>query len=149
MLHRVRNGWLFAAAILDAIAALLHLACIVVGPDMYRFMGAGEKMARQAAVDPLQPALASSAIAGVLLIWAGYALSGAGVIRPLPALRLVLLNITAIYLLRAAALPLMLLTMTTRSVSFLVWSSAIVLVYGIVHAIGLIRQSRSGAPSGK
>ena len=122
MLHRVRNGWLFAAAILDVIAALLHLACIVVGPGMYRFMGAGERMARQAAVDPLQPALASSAIAGVLLLWAAYALSGAGVIRPLPALRLVLLNVTAIYLLRAAALPLMLLTMTTRSVSFLVWS---------------------------
>ncbi len=47
--------------------------------------------------------------------------------------------ITAVYLLRAAALPLMMNVVPGRTDAFMIWSSAIVLVYGLVHAMGLWR----------
>lgn len=131
------NGWLFVGGVLSGVASILHLGCIVGGPAWYRFFGAGERMARMAERGMLEPAIVALLIAGVLAGWAIYALSGAGVLPRLPLLRPILIVITAVYLLRAAALPLMLATMHERSATFLVWSSAIVLVIGIVHTIGL------------
>jgi len=133
----VRNPWLFTGGILSAIAALLHLCSIVGGPAWYRFFGAGERLARLAERKPLTPALITIAIAGMLILWSAYALSGAGVVGRLPLTRPALIAITAIYLLRAAALPIMLKTMPDRSEAFLTWSSAIVLAYGVVHVVGL------------
>ena len=42
----MERSWLIAAGVLNAGAALLHLACIIGGPAWYRFLGAGERMAR-------------------------------------------------------------------------------------------------------
>ena len=131
------NGWLFAGGVLSGIASILHLGCIVGGPAWYRFFGAGERIARMAERDMIEPTIVTLFIAAVLAGWSVYALSGAGVLRGLPLLRPILVAICAVYLLRAAALPVMLATMHERSATFLVWSSAIVLVIGMVHAIGL------------
>ena len=133
----MRNPWLLTGGILSAVAALLHLGCIVGGPSWYRFFGAGEGMARLVERGSIRPALITIVIAAMLGIWSAYALSGASVLPRLPLLRSALVLITAIYLLRAAALPVMIAYMPDRSVTFLVWSSAIVLVLGVVHAIGL------------
>jgi len=133
----MRNGWLIAAGGLSAAASLAHLACIVGGPAWYRFFGAGERMARGAARGAVEPAVITLAIAGMLAIWAVFAFSGAGLIPRLPLLRPALVAITAVYLLRAAALPVMLRTMADRGTPFLVWSSAIVLVIGLIHAVGV------------
>ena len=92
------SGWLIAAAVLSGAAALLHLGCIVGGPDWYRFFGAGEGMARAAARGDLRPTLITLAIATVLAVWAAYAASGAGLIPRLPLLRTALVAITAVYL---------------------------------------------------
>lgn len=135
----MRNPWLLAGGLLNATAAALHLAIIAGGPSWYLFFGAGRRMAWLAAHHSPRPALIATAIAAVLALWAAYALSGAGVIRRLPLLRLGLIAITTIYLLRAAALPMMLQTMPGRSPAFLVWSSIVVLMFGIIHAIGLAR----------
>ena len=40
----MERSWLIAAGVVGA--ALLHLACIIGGPAWYRFLGAGERMAR-------------------------------------------------------------------------------------------------------
>ncbi|MGC1301092.1 MAG: hypothetical protein WA840_01850 [Caulobacteraceae bacterium] len=71
--------------------------------------------------------------------WSAYAFSGSGVLPRLPFLRPILVAICAVYLLRAAALPALLAYATGpgRSAAFMVWSSAIVLVYGVVHAVGV------------
>src|SRR5215468_9676760 len=78
---------LVGGAILSGIAAVAHLACIVVGAPAYRFMGAGERMARAVEAGKLRPTLVTLAIASLLSIWAAYALSGAGVIDRLPLTR--------------------------------------------------------------
>src|SRR5882724_2827355 len=96
---------LIIGASLSAAAALAHLACIVIGAPAYRFLGAGERMARAVEARKLRPTFVTLAISGVLLLWSAYALSGAGVIAALPPTKLALTLISAIYLARAIAFP--------------------------------------------
>ncbi len=131
------NRWLLAAGILDGAAALFHLGCILGGPAWYRFFGAGDAMVAMAERGLMRPTLITLAIAAILAIWAVFAFSGAGVLPRLPLLRPVLIAIAAIFLARAAALPLLFRVMPDRSPAFLWTSSAIVLAIGIVHAIGV------------
>ncbi len=133
------NNWLVAGGILSAVAAILHLAVIVGGPDWYRFFGAGEAMARMAERGLLRPALYTIAIASILALWSAYAFSGAGLLPRLPLLRTALVAISAIYLLRGLApIPLALLRPDLLG-PFAWWSSAIVLVYGTCYAVGTWR----------
>lgn len=137
------SSWLIAAAALSAAAALLHLGCIAGGPDWYRFFGAGEGMARAAARGELRPSLITLGIATILAVWAAYAASGAGLLPRLPLLRTALVAITAIYLIRALAFVPLHLWRPQHSDAFAIWSSAIVLVFGVIHLIGLTRAWRS------
>lgn len=132
------NLALLLGALLSLLAALAHLWCIAVGPAGYRLMGAGERMARAAEQGRRFPTLITLGIALVLAIWAAYALSGAGLIGPLPLLRAGLCAITAVYLLRGFAGPL-LLRNTGHSRRFIVVSSLICAGYGLVHLLGLVQ----------
>ena len=132
-----RNSPLILGASLSATAALAHLGCIVFGASWYRFLGAGEQMAVMAARGHWYPTVVTSIIAAVLLVWALYALSGAGVIHRLPLLRPVLCAITAVYLLRGLAFAPMLALFPGRSPAFWLWSSAICLAIGVVHLVGV------------
>lgn len=128
---------LILGAAFSAAAAAAHLACIVVGARAYRFMGAGERMARAAQARKLRPTLVTLAIASVLFIWSAYALSGAGVITALPFTRLALLSICAIYLGRAVAFSLLKPALPENSDTFWRVSSGICAVIGLVHAYGI------------
>lgn len=130
------NKWLIAAGLLDVAAALLHVAIIFGGPDWYRFFGAGEAMAQAAQSGSVRPTLITIAIASVLATWAAYAFSGAGLILRLPWLRTGLVAISAIYLARGLVVVPILLLRPELIDPFLLWSSAIVLVFGLAHAIG-------------
>jgi len=121
---------------LSIVAALAHLACIFGGPEWYRFFGAGEAMARAAGRGEWMPTLVTLGIATMLLVWAAYALSGAGWLPRLPLLRTGLVLITTVYVLRALAfVPLNLVT-RNYSDGFAIISSLIVAIYGAVYAIG-------------
>ncbi len=133
------NPWLVAGGILSALAVILHLAVIAGGPDWYRFVGAGEEMAQMAERGLLRPALITIAIATILAIWSAYAFAGAGLIPRLPLMRTALVAITAVYLLRGLALVPLALLRPALVDSFALWSSLIVLAYGIVHAVGTYR----------
>lgn len=130
------QSWLIAAAVLSGGAAILHLAVIAGGPSWYRFFGAGEAMARMAEQGSARPALITIAIATLLAIWSAYALAGAGLIPRLPLTRTALVAITAVYLLRGLVLFPALAMNGGRVGSFLLWSSLIVLAYGITYAVG-------------
>jgi hypothetical protein len=138
-MSRPGERWLIAAALLSAAAAILHLAVIAGGPDWYRFFGAGEEMARMAERGSPVPALVTLAIATVLAAWSAYALSAAGKIRRLPLIRTALVAITAIYLLRGLVLVPVLALSPGQVDAFTLWSSLIVLVYGILYAVGTWR----------
>ena len=142
------NITLAIAGGLSAAAALLHFSCIIVGAPMYRFLGAGNRMAELASEGHWYPAFVTLCLTALLLIWAWYAFAGGGVICRPPLLKTGLCMITAFYLLRGAViLPLSVSFLHGKtgfyiagaggSVAFWVWSSLICLVFGIVHLVGL------------
>ena len=132
-----RNTFLTIGAALSALAALLHVGCILFGAPGYRFFGAGEQMARMAAAGRWYPTVLTSFIVAILSGWSLYALSGAGVIRRLPLVRPALCVITSIYLLRAVAFAPFHKYFPGNSTAFWLWSSAICFVIGLVHLVGL------------
>jgi hypothetical protein len=130
------NRFLIAGGILSAGASLLHLAAIVGGPSWYRALGAGERMAQMAEQGLWTPHLLTVGIAGVLAVWSAYAFSGARLIPRLPLIRVALVLISAVYLLRGLVLIPALVINRGEVMPFILWSSLIVLVYGITYAVG-------------
>jgi len=137
------NGFLIVAAVLSALAALLHVGCIYFGAPWYRFFGAGEDMARMAEAGSWVPGLVTAGIAVVLSIWSLYALSAAGVIRRLPLLRTALCIITGIYFLRGLVVLPVALLHPQQVTAFVLWSSAICFSFGVVHFAGLRQRWRA------
>jgi hypothetical protein len=133
-------NWLAIGGGLSLVAAALHLACIVGGPSWYRFFGAGEGMARMAEQGDWRPVVITLCVTAALAVAGAYAFSGAGLIPRLPFLRTALVVISSVYLLRGLVLFMpSALQRPDLTMTFLVWSSAIVLVIGLVHAIGTWR----------
>ena len=82
------------------------------------------------------PTLLTLGIAVILAIWAAYAFSGAGLLPRLPLLRTGLVVISAIYLLRGLVLIPALVINGADVMPFILWSSLIVLIYGIAYGVG-------------
>ena len=137
------NPWLAAGGALSAAASLAHLAIIVGGPRWYDFFGAGPRMVRLAEQGSPKAALITLGIAAVLGIWAAYGFSGAGLIPRLPLLKLGLVAISAIYLLRAIGYIPALYAVQAPVGAFAWISSAIVLIYALVHIAGTLQQWRT------
>ena len=121
---------------LSIVAALLHVVIVIGGPQWYRFFGAGEELATMAEKGSWYPAVLTFGIAVVLLLWALYAFSGAGLIRRLPLLKVGLVVISAIYLIRGIAFIPAYIVKPEIVDEFLVWSSLICLVYGFAYTMG-------------
>jgi hypothetical protein len=126
-------------SVLSLSAAVLHFACIPWGVDGFKFLGAGEPIIRMSASGHWYPPFIAFSIGSVLSVWSAYALSGAGMLPPLPHLRWVLVGISAIYLLRAVAFPLLKPAFPGNSNAFWLMTSSICLFIGLVHLIGLIQ----------
>ncbi|MDQ3273369.1 MAG: hypothetical protein M3Q12_14575, partial [Pseudomonadota bacterium] len=114
-----------------------HVGIVLGGAPWYRFFGAGERMACAAAAGHVYPTIVTLGIATVLALWSVYALSGAGIIAPLPLLRWALITITAIYMVRGLAIVPLLVFARSQSTPFLLWSSLVCTVFGAVHLLGL------------
>ena len=142
------SGLLIVGGVLSAIASLLHLGCIAFGAAWFRLFGAPEPLIRAYEAGDMRLVWITIVIAAGLAIWAAYAFSAAGLIGKLPLLRTGLVTIAAIYLLRGLLLfPALAKAPYPRS-DFDIWSSAIVLVYGLTYAVGTWQAwSRLSAPS--
>lgn len=131
------NIMLIIAGIMSLFAATIHVGCIYFGASWYRFFGAGEQMAIMAEQGSIKPALITSCIIFVLMIWSLYAFSAAGMMVKLPFLRVILVMITVIYLLRGVAGYFLINNPLGRTPEFWIWSSSICLGIGIMHLIGV------------
>ena len=135
-----RNMFLITAAFFCALAALAHIGCIIFAGDWYRFFGAGEQMARMSEQGHWYPSLVTSGIVVVLVLWSLYGLSGAGVIKRLPFLRLALCIIISIFLIRGVSFVFLMPMFPENSLTFWLVSSAICLIIGVFYAIGTYQQ---------
>ncbi len=127
---------LVIGGILSLLASLLHIGVIIGGPDWYRFFGAGEDMANMAEKGSLYPTLITIGIASILAIWAWFAFAGARLLWKPPLLRTGLVVISAVYLARGLVLLPMLLFVPEKINNFAIWSSLIVMIYGLFYGAG-------------
>jgi hypothetical protein len=132
----VVNRPLLWGGIQSLLAAFLHIAIIIGGPDWYRFFGAGERLAQLAEQGSPIPGVITALIALVLMLWSLYAFAGAGLVRHPPWIKPILILITGIYLLRGLALLPMALFMPDAVDSFLIVSSLICIAIGMLHYSG-------------
>lgn len=129
-------GLLALGGVLSAIASLLHIGCIAFGASWFRFFGAPERAVVAYENGDMRLVWMTVAITAVLAIWAAYAFSAAGLIGRLPLLRTGLVTIASIYLLRGLLLVPALAKAPYPGSTFDIWSSTIVLVYGLTYAAG-------------
>jgi hypothetical protein len=127
---------LILAGTLTSLAALAHLACIVLGPRAFRFMGAGDRTVRAVEAGRIQPFVVTLLVAAVLAIWASYAFAAAGLAGPLPFDEVVLPAIAAVLTGRAVCFPLLEPVFPGNSILFWRVSSGICLVLGTLYAWG-------------
>lgn len=131
------NIYLFAAAVCTSIAALLHFACIVFGAPLFRILGAGDVVVKMVEQGHSHPKWMAFLVGSGLLICSAYALSAAGVLKQLPLQRLVLCGLTLVLMARAMAFPWMKDFFQGNSEFFWWSSSAICLLMGLLHAVGV------------
>ncbi len=139
-MHPNPNKSLLGAAFCCGLAALAHAGCILFGAHWYRFFGAGEQMAQLAEQGHWYPIVVTGTITFILLLWACYALSGAGVIRRLPLTRLALVLIGSILLIRGLAFVWLMPLFPGNSLLFWLVSSAICLLLGTLFVVGSWQQ---------
>jgi len=137
--RRAPNFALLIGGTLSALIAVMHIGCVIIGPSCYRFMGAGEQMAVLAENGHWYPPVITMSIACVLTVWALYAFSGSGLIVRLPVVRSVLVLVTSLYLLRGIAFRPLMAYFPDNSWAFWLWTSAIALVIGLIHLVGLFQ----------
>ena len=88
-----------AAALASFALAALHVVIIAIGAPAYLYFGAAG-LAERASQGSLAPALLTSCITAVFVVFGLYALAGAGAIGRLPFLRAGLVTIGSVYTLR-------------------------------------------------
>lgn len=89
-LSRIPGYWLCASGLLCAVGALLHLAVPLGGPGWYSYAGAPQGLVAMAVAGLVRPVVTCVVIACVLVVFAIYAFSALGLVRRLPATRMVL-----------------------------------------------------------
>ncbi len=134
------NIFLILAGTFNALAAIMHLGCIYFGAPWYRFFGAGEEMARMAEKGSIKPTLITLVIVFVLVTWAVFAYSAAGLFVRLPLTQYVLMAISLIYAIRGLSGFFFIKNPMGRAPQFWFWSSCICLVGAVLHVLGLYQQ---------
>lgn len=129
---------LIFAAVSIAVAAALHFSCIFIGAPAFRFLGAGEAIAKMAERGHWYPTFIAFVIGMLLSTWAAYALSGAGITPRLPLTPYALLIIAIILLARAIGFTLLKPLFPGNSQAFWFLSSSICLVIGLAFLVGAI-----------
>lgn len=129
---------LLAAGILSALITLLHIV-LVFRPEIYRQFGADELADMHEQGSPFT-VLVTIGLALVFAVWALYGFAGAGLIRALPWMRVILFSAAAIYVLRGLMLLTDLVQLLRGGYPFrFVLFSSISLSTGLLYLLGTLR----------
>lgn len=144
-----KHGALLMAASVLLLGALVHLAIPVGGPAWYAFFGAPPQLVAMAEAGSIRPALTCIVIAAMLVVVSAYGFSGAGTIRRLPGLRIVLALVGAALTVRGLGfIPIALWRPQLLGAlcgncdgasAFLVVTSVLCLAAGIAYLSGALR----------
>ena len=136
------KAFLIAGGVISAVIAIVHVV-LILKPAWWRYIsGAVESpLAPMAEQGSTVTIIASVVLTLIFAIWSLYAVSGAGLIGPLPLLRTALIVIGAIYILRSLFIFTEINMVRTQGypLQFVVFSS-ISLVAGLLYLIGVWQQ---------
>jgi hypothetical protein len=134
---RAGAAFLTAGALASFALALLHLGMAPVGKAAYEFFGAPERIVALANEGSVVPAIVTVVLSLVFAFFGACALAAARRTEQ-PALRILLVGITGIYLLRGLLIvpEAVVVTHAGYPPRLLVFS-AVALAIGVVHAAGL------------
>jgi putative oxidoreductase len=137
----IKLSFIFGSA-LTFLGSMLHIAIMIGGPDWYLASGAGENIAKLAESGSMYPSFIGSILVCIFFGWSLYALSGAGIIRRLPFLKICLMLITGLCIVRGVYgffVPLLFNSAYVVSLGMWFWvlSSIIWLAIGIFYAVGI------------
>ncbi|HLF89702.1 MAG TPA: hypothetical protein VI451_12190 [Anaerolineales bacterium] len=141
--------FLIAGGMISTLISIMHVL-LVLKPALFVYISAGqESMLAQLAVQGSSPTtIATIALALIFAVWAIYAFSGAGLIRPLPLLRAALILISVIYLFRALAIFTEINMVMNQGYPFrFVVFSAISLIAGLFYLFGVLIQRSDSTQS--
>ncbi len=130
-------GLLVVSAVMNFVVTAFHFVPIVIGPEAYRVGRAGEDMISMSEAGSIVPDLISFGIACVFFVFGLYALSGAGKIRRLPFLSVILPSVAAIYTLRALAIIPAYFFIPEEIVLIEVIYAIAAFIFGIFHILGI------------
>ncbi|WP_309629779.1 hypothetical protein [Brevundimonas sp.] len=127
----------------------LHVVALIGGPRWIEFVGAPPSVVQSASQGTWLAPAGALGIAALLTVWALYAFSGAGRIRPLPMLKTVLGGVALIFLTRGMiSLPFLSRADWTSPIEiFAVAASVFVFVLGAAYAVGFWSVWRSQSPA--
>jgi len=129
---------LILGSVASFLIAVLHLA-LVFKPQWYHYFGADKLVELHEQGSPFT-VLVTFGLAIIFAAWGAYALSGAGVIRQLPLLRIVLIAIGIIFILRGLMLPSEIFKVLQSGYPFrFVVFSTVSLVIGLLYLVGALK----------
>ncbi len=115
---KIGKSALILAALISAITAIAHLSCIYLGPSCYKAQMAPQQILQSAIDETWLAPISTAMVSSLFLVCTIYALSGAGIIRKLPLLRLFTYSIATLCIFRGTAIfPLSFLYPTVLSTS--------------------------------
>jgi hypothetical protein len=129
------NYHLILGGAASLLIALLHIV-LAIRPQIWSYFGADELAQMHQNGSPFT-VFVSIGLALMFAAWGVYALSGAGLIKPLPLLKAILITIGIIYILRGLMLPSEIIEVLRAGHSFrFVIMSTGCLAIGILHLVG-------------
>jgi hypothetical protein len=140
----IASHFLITGGVISALIATFHLI-LTFKPELYSYIAPeqGSALSQMAEQGSSLIVVATAALALIFAIWALYAFSAAGLIRPLPLLRPALIAIAAIYLLRSLFLPTEIRMVMDQDYPFrYVLFSTLSLVTGLLYLLGMFKLAR-------
>jgi hypothetical protein len=126
------------AGVATLLIALVHVGALFVGPDALAYLDAPDLAVMMRAGSPI-PIVATLGAAVVFLLFSAYGFAGAGVLRPLPKLRVALAAIGGIFVLRGLGIiwfTYLVVVGSPDAIPREIGFSAVALAVGVLFLIG-------------
>jgi len=125
--------------------ALAHMSCIVLGESCFRAQLAPEPIVQSAIEGTWVAPVGTTLVSALFVVVAGYAISAAKLIKPLPLLKLAIFTISGLCALRGVAtLPLAHLY-TDKVTSFVIVAGLLWFLSGVLLICGYILVNRQSS----
>lgn len=130
------NKFLLSGGIISILVAVIHVLAIFGGVEYAKFFNAPPFLIQLLEEGSILVVFIAVGLFLFISIWGIYAFSGAGVVKKLPFLKTILFGVTSIYIFRGMVLFPIFIFASEKVNDFLIWSSTISLLIGVIHLIG-------------